>query len=157
MVLVTVNIILAGTLAYRAAVRGKREDSGLPAGHPDVSIPRALGLDISGTVKVSAKFRDRWPAGAHVFIIARGENGGPPYAVRRYDAPKVPFDFNLSSENIMIAGAAAPDALMVSARVDQDGNPLARQLGDLESDAIKTTDFQAKIDLVVDRETPLRN
>jgi len=154
----------------------------LPPGHPDVSgamgensmgsgaavpgpspdaaaIERAADLGapefaLSGTVKLSAKLKEPWPAGATVFVIARSADGGPPFAVHRYDAMKAPFKYSLGPENEMLGGAT-PKKLMISVRVDQDGDAMTRQLGDLEGGPSAAVGPKASVDVTVDRPAQL--
>ena len=155
--LVLLNIFLAGLLIRRKV--HPTPGGGLPPGHPDVSVPAGLDaaepLALSGVVKLSPALQAPWPTGAHVFVIARAEGGGPPYAVRRYDGAKPPFAFALGPENLMIRGMPAPALLVVSARVDQDGDALTRQLGDLESGSAAPVPPRASVELLIDRPAAL--
>ncbi len=161
-VLVAANLLLAALLLRRRLPA----EAGLPPGHPDVSVPPGLlaetgapvgpaALALTGVVKLSPALKDPWPEGAHVFVIARAQGGGPPYAVRRYDGVKPPFAFALGPENLMIQGLPAPARLVVSARVDQDGDAMTRQLGDLESAPAAPVPPGASVELTVDRPAPL--
>jgi hypothetical protein len=160
--LVLINISLAVVLIYRRF--NKPEQHGLPAGHPDVTVPADLAksrpdaaspLSLTGLVKISPALEDHWPAGAYVFVIARGEGGGPPYAVRRYDHAKPPFAFALGPDNLMIAGMPAPSRLVVTVRVDQDGDALTRELGDLEGGPSAPVPPQSSLEVTVDRPATL--
>jgi tetratricopeptide (TPR) repeat protein len=70
------------------------------------------------------------PASAAVFLIVRpaGAKGGPPVAVSRVDARSFPLSFELSQANSMM-GQPLPDAMLIEARVDLDGNPMTRDAG----------------------------
>lgn len=155
----------------------------LPPGHPDVSGPsgeNAMGsgagnpamspdlaaiekaaqrgapeFALSGTVKLSPKLKEPWPAGAPVFVIARSADGGPPFAVRRYDGVKPPFKYELGAENVMLGGAA-PKRLVITVRVDQDGDAMTRQLGDLESGPSAAIGPKGSVDVTVDRPAQLQ-
>ncbi len=161
--LVLLNLSLAGLLIYRKTRPAPR--NGLPPGHPDVSVPAELSgppaasaeaLALTGLVRLSPALKDPWPKGAHVFVVARAEGaGGPPYAVRRYDGVAPPFAFKLGPENLMIPGVPAPAKLIVSARVDQDGDAMTRQLGDLETAPSAPVPPRASVELVVDRPVEL--
>jgi hypothetical protein len=156
--LVVINITLAIVLIYRRV--NKTEHHGLPLGHPDVSVPSDLASDspalsLTGLVKMSPALKDPWPKGAHVFVIARGEGGGPPYAVRRYDNVKAPFAFALGPDNLMIAGMPAPARLVVTVRVDQDGDALTRQLGDLEGGPSSPVPPRSTVEVTIDRPVEL--
>jgi hypothetical protein len=146
----------------------------LPPNHPDISgggemspelaavaaaargdeAPASDVLSISGTVKLSAELKSKWPAGSPVFVIARSEKGGPPFAVRRYDGVKAPFKYELGSGDVMLAGSAAPKRLAISVRVDQDGDAMTRQLGDLEGGPASVGP-SGSVDVTVDRPAQL--
>ena len=159
--LVLLNLSLAAVLVHRRW--NKPAHGALPPGHPDVSVPGDLpraeaaadSLSLTGLVKLSPSLKDPWPKGAHVFVIARAEGGGPPYAVRRYDDAKPPFAFSLGPENLMIQGMPAPKRLVVTVRVDQDGDAMTRQLGDLEGGPSAPVPPQASVEIVVDRPVEL--
>ncbi len=157
--LIAVNIALAAALVYRKLSSSPRS---LPPGHPDVSVPADLAsraaapagetFALNGVVRLGPGMK--WPSGAYVFVIARGEGGGPPYAVRRYENATMPLAWSLGPDNVMIAGMPRPERLSLTARADQDGNPMTRQLGDLES-APTAPASQGAIELILDREAPL--
>ncbi|MFI5350866.1 MAG: hypothetical protein ACHQ2Z_15060 [Elusimicrobiota bacterium] len=157
--LVLLNLGLAAVLINRRL--RKPAPPALPPGHPDVSVPSGMlatasgPLSLTGLVKLSPSLKDPWPEGAHVFVVARGEGGGPPFAVRRYDNVKPPFAFALGPDNQMMADMAAPKRLIVTVRVDQDGDAMTRQLGDLESGPSAPVPPQASLEIVVDRPTTL--
>jgi len=158
--LVLINIALASVILYRKA---SAPPSRMPPGHPDVSVPAGLAgaapardsFALNGVVKLGEG--RKWPqGGAYVFVIARAEGGGGlPYAVRRYENASLPLAWSLDSENVMIAGMPKPEKLIVTARADQDGNPMTRQLGDLESAPVALTGTNAAVELTLDREAPL--
>ena len=159
--LVLVNLALAAVLIQRRL--NKSAHGALPPGHPDVTTPEdrsfsdasTAPLSLTGLVKLSPSLKDPWPTGARAFVIARAQGGGPPYAVRRYDHVKPPFAFALGPENLMIQGVPAPPRLIVSVRVDQDGDALTRQLGDLESGPSAPVSPRGSLELVVDRPAAL--
>jgi hypothetical protein len=70
------------------------------------------------------------PSGAAVFLIVRpaGSKGGPPVAVARVAAGAFPLSFEISQVNSMM-GQPLPEAMLIEARVDLDGNPMTRDAG----------------------------
>jgi len=154
----------------------------LPPGHPDVSGPqgensmgsgagnpaetpdlaaiekaadRGAEFSLTGTVKLSPKLKEPWPVASPVFVIARSADGGPPFAVRRYDGVKPPFQYSLGPENVMLGGSA-PKRLAISVRVDQDGDAMTRQLGDLEGGPSAAVGPKGSVDVTVDRPAELQ-
>lgn len=112
-------------------------------------------LALTGTVTLLPSLKDPWPKGAPVFVIARAQGGGPPFAVRRYDGARPPFAYSLGPANVMLEGTPAPRRLLVSVRVDQDGDALTRQLGDLEGGPSKPVGPKGTVDVTVDRPATL--
>jgi cytochrome c-type biogenesis protein CcmH len=66
-----------------------------------------------------------------LFVAARPVQGGPPLAVLRIPAPSFPYDFQLTDANRMMEGTEFKGAVLLSIRVDQDGDPLSKHRGDL--------------------------
>ncbi|HEX9443142.1 MAG TPA: cytochrome c-type biogenesis protein CcmH [Candidatus Binatia bacterium] len=88
---------------------------------------------VQGVIDLDPKLKGKVPAGAVLFIIAKGTGGagGPPLAVKKIAAPKFPLDYALGAGDVMMPGASFSGKLYVTARLDQDGNPLTKQPGDL--------------------------
>lgn len=131
----------------------------MPAGHGAPSeMPAAqAGGDgvVSGTIKLSDKIKDKAPKGATLFLIAKtaseaGIGVGPPVAVQRYAAGTWPLPFELTQANVMLEGTTLQGKVVISARVDQDGDAMTKQVGDLEG-VTKPIVVPAKgIELVLD-------
>ena len=70
--------------------------------------------------------------GMTLFVAARPVAGGPPLAVFRRPVPEsFPFDFELTEANQMMEGTDFSGMVILSARLDQDGDPISRTAGDL--------------------------
>ncbi len=69
--------------------------------------------------------------GMAFFISARPLAGGPPLAVKRLGAVEFPYAFELGPDNKMMEGTDFSGPVLLSLRLDQDGDPLTRQAGDL--------------------------
>jgi len=95
--------------------------------------PNAEKTAISGTIAVADAFQAQVPPTATLFLVARpkGAEGGPPLAAKRYSLVKFPFEYRLSSEDVMIPTTPFEGAVDVIARLDQDGNARP-QKGDIE-------------------------
>jgi len=107
---------------------------GAPPPSPD-ALPTAEDLAIRGVVRVAAEFSNELPSGATLFVIARGEGGGPPLAVKRIEGARFPLDFSLGPADRMIAARPFRGPLELSAWIDQDGNVTSRVPGDLQGTA----------------------
>ncbi len=93
------------------------------------------GAPIRGRVELAPALREAAPAGAVLFVIARREGGGPPLAVKRIDAPRFPVDFELTPADRMIQALPWQGPLVLTARLDRDGNASSREPGDLQGRA----------------------
>ncbi len=102
-----------------------------PAGPPSAGDGAAL----RGTITLAPGLGTRVPAGAILFLIARRADGGPPLAVRRVVEPRFPLEFSIGPEDRMIDQIPFAGPLLLSARIDADGNAMTRQPGDLQGAA----------------------
>ncbi len=90
---------------------------------------------IRGVVRIADEIAEALPDGATLFVIARGEGGGPPVAVKRVASPRFPFAFELGPDDRMIQTRPFRGPLQLSAWLDQDGNVTTRVAGDLQGSA----------------------
>jgi hypothetical protein len=94
---------------------------------------------------------------AVLFIIARSgqANGGPPLAVKKIEHPAFPVTYSLGSDNVMMQGRAFSGKVIMTARLDKDGNPITRQPGDVTGEYKKNpVDVGSKnVDIVLDQLT----
>jgi cytochrome c-type biogenesis protein CcmH len=114
----------------------------------------AAGTQIQGTVDIKPKAKGKIDDQAVLFIIARSSSsvGGPPLAVKRIAKPKFPMPYSLSAQDVMMPGTPFSGKLFVSARLDQDGNPTTKELGNLTGEYKKNpVEVGAKkIDIVLE-------
>ena len=82
------------------------------------------------------------------FIAARPLAGGPPLAVKRMGAVEFPYAFELTEENKMMAGTDFSGDIFLTIRLDQDGNPLSREPGDMGV-AVETKVGETSLDLTL--------
>ncbi len=89
--------------------------------------------NIRGTVRVSARLQNKVPADGALFIFARAENvkRGPPLAVKRITDVQFPYEFTLGPGDIMVPGTSFEGAMVLTARMDSDGDARAGP-GDIE-------------------------
>jgi cytochrome c-type biogenesis protein CcmH len=117
----------------------------------------AASDQISGKIIIDAKLKASIDPKAALFIIARpaGGGGGPPLAVKKIDNPSFPLTFSLSQENVMIRGVPFTGKIIITARLDKDGNPTTRGSGDMTGDYKKNpVEVGAKnVDIVIDQLT----
>ena len=84
-------------------------------------------------VEIDPALRERVPAGAPLFVLARPpDEPGPPLAVVRRSAGEVPFEVTLSDSDAMMANRVISgfESVEIVARIALSGGPVA-QSGDL--------------------------
>src|SRR5262249_58448279 len=80
--------------------------------------------------------KDKIAAGDTIFVVARkyeeGATGpGTPLAVRKLTAGKFPLPFALDSRDAMLAGTQLAGKVVVTVRVDKDGDAISKNPGDV--------------------------
>lgn len=111
--------------------------------HSQTTQSAASGGTIRGAIFIADKLKDKAPNGTTLFLVARAarEDGapGPVVAVQRYTVGTWPLDFELNQHNVMISGTRLEGKVVLSARVDQDGDAMTKQPGDLEGTSTPLT------------------
>ena len=151
--------LLAATLAVAAC--SKKDDAGAPSGvppmqgapspaaappppppppappAPEAAAPAAAGPggSITGKIEIPAALAKNKPEGT-LFLVARRISDNPGVrgtliAVKKLPATKFPLAFELSGADMPFQNGPFEGELTVSARIDQDGDPLSHQKGDL--------------------------
>ena len=89
--------------------------------------------NIEGTVNVSEALQKKIPENGTLFIFARSEGvkRGPPLAVKRVAELKLPYEFTLGPQDVMMPGTAFEGPMVLAARIDVDGDARAGP-GDIE-------------------------
>jgi cytochrome c-type biogenesis protein CcmH len=113
---------------------------------------------ITGSVSLGNGVKNQTDGDAVLFVIARSaqSGGGPPLAVKKIERPKFPVSYSLSQENVMMPGVPFSGKVVISARLDKDGNPTTRQPGDLTGE-YKSNPVEVgaqKVDIVIDKKSP---
>lgn len=110
---------------------------------------------IRGTISIDPKLRAEADGRAVLFIIARAANtpGGPPLAVHKIERPAFPLSYTVGPENVMVAGRPFSGKVLVSARLDKDGNPMTNEPGSLTGEYQKNPVEvgSEKVDIIIDR------
>ena len=135
----------------------KKDDAGKPATIPALEAPTAApaapaapppaappaapsappdpGATITGQITIAPALAKSKPAGT-LYLVARRLSDNPTalgtlIAVKKLPADKFPLDFNLSAADMPFQNGAFDGELTLSVRIDQDGDPMSRQKGDL--------------------------
>ncbi len=123
--------------------------SAKPAGKP---VP-AGGVKLQGVIDVDPKLKSKVESQAVLFIIVRPAGGGPPIAAKRIARPVFPLAYSLGPEDAMSPDALLSGKVMLSARLDRDGDPMTRGAGDLSGEYKKNPVEigSAKVEIVLDQ------
>jgi len=125
----TQRAVLGGFDPLNNPISGSRTGGGESAASPAVATePELPENQISGVIKLGRQVRLK--ERMMFFISARPAGGGPPIAAQRMFRPEFPYKFVLSAKDAMIAGTPFEGELEITARLDQDGDPITRQEGD---------------------------
>lgn len=120
----------------------------------DKSAPKDSGGSgskaIRGTITLDKSLKA--PAGATLYVYARlRPEGGPPMAVKQVRNPKFPYEFALTENDAMMPGTTLEGDLYLIVRLDQDGNAMSKEDGDLEAKPTKVTVGAPAINVVIDQ------
>ncbi len=91
------------------------------------------GSSIQGTLRLGSEVQA--PGDGVLFVIARTPAGGPPLAVKRLPVGPFPLAFEIGPADLMVQGRRFEGPILLTARVDRDGNPLTRGPDDLAGEA----------------------
>lgn len=104
---------------------------------PDAATNAAPDAEpIRGRIEVASG--TELPSNGVLFIIARAPAGGPPLAVQRLADVRFPLDFAIGPDDAMIEGRPFAGPMLLSARLDSDGDPLTSGPGDPQAAAADT-------------------
>jgi hypothetical protein len=127
---------------FPAGAEGQEATAGAPLELPPPPVARGApplaaegGASIRGTLRLAPELEGQAPAGAVLFLIARRGAAGPPLAVKRIEAPRFPLDFEIGPADRMIQSMPFEGPVLLTARLDSDGNASSRSPGDLQGAA----------------------
>ncbi|MES2641189.1 MAG: tetratricopeptide repeat protein [Myxococcota bacterium] len=89
--------------------------------------------DVTGTITLDASVAGKAKPGDVLFLSARapGVTGGPPTWVKRVPVQSFPWSFTLGPNDAMIKGMPTPEQVVITARIDRDGDPVTKSPDDL--------------------------
>ena len=81
-------------------------------------------LNIQGTVRISEGLKNKMPENPTLFLFVRSLDvkRGPPLAVQRLPQIEMPFKFLLGPQDIMIPGTPFDGPMLLTGRIDADGD-----------------------------------
>jgi len=114
----------------------------LPPGHPPTSQPAASqptkGGTLMGTITVIDALKEKVKKGSVLFIIVRRDEGegrrGMMLAAKKVpvqSASLFPLTYVITPLDVMMQGTVLTGPVRIEARIDQDGDAISKQPGDI--------------------------
>jgi cytochrome c-type biogenesis protein CcmH len=107
----------------------------LPPGHPPVGDRPASGMAsgpaVTGTISVASAVASRVVPNEVLFIVARSAATRQVLAVRKEQAPRFPFQFEISGADAMVEGTSFTGPYDITARISKSGDAIPAS-GDIE-------------------------
>src|SRR5215831_7694623 len=94
---------------------------------------------LSGIIKLAPKVKDKVAPGDVLFLSVRKDDSGLPgpiLAVNRMEAKEFPIPFSIDASKAMVAGTQFAGKVIITARVDKDGDAMTKNPGDVQGTAI---------------------
>ena len=112
--------------------------TGMPAAAPPAEAPAtdSPGASITGSIVLSPSVAKARPKGGTLYLVARRISDNPTargtlIAVRKLPATKFPLPFSLTAADMPFQNGPFDGDLVLTARIDQDGDPLTHEKGDV--------------------------
>ncbi len=113
-----------------------------PSGLPPLTVPSVAAPTVaanvavvSGELRLDPRLQSHVAAGDVIFLVARGVSTGTApaqiVAVKKMSASRFPIAFSLDQNDAMMMGTELSGTVVVSARVDKDGNATTKAPGDV--------------------------
>ncbi len=105
---------------------------------------------VSGVIRIDKEMEKNLPDQWKLFLFARqaGVQRGPPLAVKLLESIEFPYAFTLGQESVMMPGSVFAGEMILTARIDQDGDAKSSP-DDLEG-ILTVTAGDNKVELVID-------
>ncbi|HTB61587.1 MAG TPA: hypothetical protein VLC06_27175 [Polyangia bacterium] len=110
----------------------------MPAASPPAEEPPAAdpGASITGSIVLAPAVAKAKPKGGTLYLVARRISDNPTargtlIAVRKLPATKFPLPFSLTAADMPFQNGPFDGDLVLTARIDQDGDPLTHEKGDV--------------------------
>lgn len=118
-----------GNAETTQAVLGGIDPLNNPLAEGDSRAKNSDNNKLAGVVRLAPNLKPK--EGMSFFIAARPLAGGPPMAVKRLGLVDFPYRFELTQNDRMMANTDFSGEVFLTIRLDQDGNPLSRESGDM--------------------------
>ncbi len=154
--------IAAGSAGSAGAVHQPSAAPAMPMDHPSALHGRSEGPEpaaagtsgvLRGSLQVADSVKDKVQPGAVIFLVARsfvpGGGPGPVLAAKRLTAGAWPMAFEMSDSDVMISGMSLRGKVVLTARVDQDGDAMTKMPGDVEGVTAAVDVPSSNVDVVI--------
>jgi hypothetical protein len=114
------------------------------------------GASITGTIVLSPAVAKARPKGGTLYLVARRISDNPTargtlIAVRKLPATKFPLPFSLTAADMPFQNGPFDGVLALTARIDQDGDPLSHEKGDVYGSLAKVSVGSHDVKLALDQ------
>ena len=108
----------------------------MPAAAPAEAPADSPGASITGSIVLAPAVAKARPKGGTLYLVARRISDNPTargtlIAVRKLPATKFPLPFSLTAADMPFQNGPFDGDLVLTARIDQDGDPLTHEKGDV--------------------------
>ncbi|HVY38891.1 MAG TPA: hypothetical protein VHM31_13195 [Polyangia bacterium] len=126
-----------------------------PAAEPAPAAAAATGGSITGKIVLSGAVAKAKPQGT-LYLVARRISDNPNargtlIAVKKLPATSFPLPFSLSAADMPFQNGPFDGELTITARIDQDGDPMSHQKGDVFGSLPKVAVGSRDVKLVLDQ------
>lgn len=123
---------------------------------PSAGTPGAAGPTITGTITLAPARKGDVTPNDVLYLSARRIPDNPKargslIAVKRFSASSFPIEFTLGAGDMMFQNGPFEGELMLSARVDKDGDPMSRRKGDVFGTVDRVKVGTAGVAIVLDQ------
>jgi hypothetical protein len=127
-----------------------------PAPTAEAPAAGSPGASITGSIVLSPAAAKAKPKGGTLYLVARRISDNPTargtlIAVRKLPATKFPLPFSLTGADMPFQNGPFDGELVLTARIDQDGDPLTHEKGDVYGSLPKVSVGSHDVKLVLDQ------
>ena len=136
-------------MPLKGALIKARQGGGAPMAPPPRPAPSGpVTTVVEGTAFLDAEAAAALTGNELVFVSVKSPAGGPPLAALRLPAKNFPIQFKITSADAISMGGPArpfPQQMMLSVRIDSDGNAITREGGPEASQEVTMGDANLRL------------
>jgi hypothetical protein len=128
----------------------------MPTAAAPVPAASSPGASITGSIVLAQAVAKSKPKGGTLYLVARRISDNPTargtlIAVRKLPTTKFPLPFSLTAADMPFQNGPFDGELVLSARIDQDGDPLSHEKGDVYGSLPRVSVGARDVKLVLDQ------